>query len=82
MTATPEDVTQQRIQEAVIRALRIPPPDPSTPLRMGSTPGWDSMGHMMVVIELEKEFGTRFPPYQLPDLVDVPSIAMTLRKHA
>jgi acyl carrier protein len=70
---------RQRIQEAVVRALGISTPNPSTPLRMGSTPGWDSMGHMAVVLELEKEFGTRFAAYQLPELVDVPSIEKTLQ---
>jgi acyl carrier protein len=79
MTSLPEKATEQRIQDVVVRALRIAAPDPSSPLRMGSTPGWDSMGHMTVVMELEKEFGTRFTPYQLPELVDVPSIAKTLR---
>lgn len=70
---------EERIQDAVVRALGIPAPDASTPLRMGSTPGWDSMGHMQVVMELEKEFKVRFPPYKLPDLVDVASIANALQ---
>ena len=68
-----------RIQEPIIRALGIPAPDASTPLRMGSTPGWDSMGHMSVVLELEKEFGARFRSHQLPELVDVPAIERTLQ---
>ncbi len=80
MTTSPEKTTEQRIEEAIVRALKIPAPDPSTPLRMGSTPGWDSMGHMMVVMELEKEFGTRFPPFVLPQLLDVPSIVQALRQ--
>lgn len=82
MTPTPEKVTEQRIEQAILRALKISAPGPSTPLRMGSTPGWDSMGHMMVVMEIEKEFGTRFPPYLLPQLVDIPSIAKALQKTA
>lgn len=82
MSSLPESVSEQRVQETVLRALRIPAPDPSTPLRMGSTPGWDSMAHMNVVMELEKEFGARFPPYQLPELVDIPSIVKTLRGQA
>jgi acyl carrier protein len=78
MTTSSDKITEQRIQQAVARALNMAVPDPSTPLQMGSTPGWDSMGHMMVVMELEKEFDTRFLPYQLPELVDVPSIAKML----
>ena len=53
--------------------------NPSAPLRMGSTPGWDSMGHMTVVMELEKEFQTSFPSYRLPELVDVSSIARAVQ---
>ena len=78
MATIPKTTIEQRIEEAIIRALDIPPPSPSSPLRMGSTPGWDSMGHMAVVLELEKEFDTRFPPYQLPELLDVPSIQKVL----
>jgi acyl carrier protein len=79
LTGSPDRSIEQRIEEAVVRALKIARLDAATPLRMGSTPGWDSMGHMMVVLELEKEFNTRFPPYLLPQLVDIASIAQTLR---
>ena len=70
---------EERIQDTVVRALGISAPDASLPLRRGSTPGRDSMGHMQVVMELEKEFKVRFPPYKLPELVDVASIANTLQ---
>jgi acyl carrier protein len=79
MLISTQQTTEQRIQQAIARALNIPVPDPSTPLRMGSTPGWDSMGHMMVVMELENEFNTRFASYLLPQLLDVPSIAKALQ---
>jgi acyl carrier protein len=74
-----EKTAEQRIRETIVRALGTAPPDSSTPLRMGSSPGWDSMGHMTVVMELEKEFKVRFPPYRLPEMVDIPSIVNTLR---
>ena len=68
-----------RVQNAVKRALGLRSVDDNVPLRMGVTPGWDSMGHMMVVMEIEKEFDTSFPPYRLPDLVDVPSITSAVQ---
>ena len=79
MTGSSEKTVDQRVRNAVMRALGIRVADTATPLRMGSTPGWDSMGHMMVVLELEKEFQTRFPSYRLPELVDVPSIAKAVQ---
>ena len=76
---TTENKIEQRVESAVRRALGKGAIDTSKPLRMGSTPGWDSMGHMMVVMELEKEFQTSFPSYRLPELVDVASIADAVR---
>jgi acyl carrier protein len=72
------DDFERRIREAIVRALATMP-DATVPLAMGMTPGWDSIGHMNVVMELEAEFKTGFPAYELPDLVDVPSIARVLR---
>ena len=80
MTSFSEKTVEQRAHEAVLRALSIGPVDAATPLRMGSTPGWDSMGHMTVVMELEREFQTTFPSYRLPELVDIPSIAKAVQE--
>jgi acyl carrier protein len=76
---TVDRTNEQRVEDAVMRALGIRAKDLSTPLRMGSTPGWDSMGHMTVVMEVEKEFQTSFPSYRLPELIDVPSIAKAVQ---
>jgi acyl carrier protein len=78
MTPSPEPPLDQRIRAAIIRALNLGLADPPVPLALGSTPGWDSMGHMTVVMELEREFGTLFPVYRLPELIDVASIARAL----
>ena len=45
------------------------------PLQMGETPGWDSLGHMTVILELEREFGVRVPVTRIAELTDVESIA-------
>ena len=80
MTTLPERTLEARIRDAVIRALRIDTSDTAMPLEMGSTPGWDSLGHMAVVMEVETEFQTQFPSYRLPDLLNVASIAQALRE--
>ena len=41
---------------------------------MESVPGWDSLGHMNLVVELEREFGVSFPLYLLPEMLDMDSI--------
>lgn len=64
-----------RIERAIARALNVEVSALQRPVRMGSTPGWDSMGHMLVVLELEKEFDTHIPTSRLPELIDVESVA-------
>jgi len=70
--------TTRRIESAIAKALKVSDAALARPVRMGSTPGWDSMGHMLVVLELESEFGTRIPTARLPELLDVESIARVL----
>ena len=82
MTTFPERTFEARIRDAVVRALRIDTSDAAMLLEMGSTPGWDSLGHMMVVMEVETEFQTQFPSYRLRDLLSVASIAQALRETA
>jgi len=79
MTTSTEPTIERRIEQAIARALKMPLSALFTPLKMGWTPGWDSMGHVMVIMELENEFDASFPPYVLPQLLDVPSIAKALR---
>jgi len=79
MTTSSDRTIEQRIQDTIIRALGIRIVDKSIPLQMGSTPDWDSMGHMTVVMALETEFQTTFPSYRLPELIDIPSIVKALQ---
>jgi acyl carrier protein len=63
-----------RVRAAILRALHLQS-SPTMPLHMGSTPGWDSLGHMTVIMELEREFGVRVPVSRIADLRDVTTIA-------
>jgi|HubBroStandDraft_6_1064221.scaffolds.fasta_scaffold3087575_1 acyl carrier protein len=49
-------------------------------LRMGAVPGWDSMGHMNLVMAIEEAFHVRFPTPAIADLVDVASISEAVRR--
>jgi acyl carrier protein len=39
---------------------------------------WDSEGHLNLVLALEEEFGMRFSPDQVDNMIDVHSILQTL----
>ena len=72
ITLTPE--IEDRVRKTIIRTFNVAPDDQSRELRMGSLPGWDSLGHMRLVVELEEEFGVSFPTYLLPEILDLDSI--------
>ena len=70
MTAEIED----RVRKTILRTFNLSEKDAAKDLRIGSLPGWDSLGHMRLVVELEEEFGVSFPAYLLPEIVDLDSI--------
>jgi hypothetical protein len=76
------DDLEGRIHAAIVRTLAAIPGAAAAPLAMGITPGWDSIGHMSVVMAIEAEFATCFPAYRLPELIDVAAIARVLREQA
>jgi acyl carrier protein len=65
---------EDRVRKTIIRTFNVAPADQSRELRMGNLPGWDSLGHMRLVVELEDEFGVSFPTYLLPEILDLDSI--------
>ena len=69
---TPE--IEDRVRKTILRTFNLSREDGMRELRMGSLPGWDSLGHMRLVVELEEEFGVSFPAYLLPEILDVDSI--------
>jgi acyl carrier protein len=62
-----------------VGTLRLTGAESQTALRMGGVPAWDSLGHMQLVLELEKEFGVAFPTYALADLTDVSAIVREIQ---
>ncbi len=52
--------------------------DATSPESLGE---WDSLGHIMLVIELESVFGTSFAPDETIAMTSVRAIKNTLRAH-
>ena len=65
---------RQLVRDVIAKTFKLSSEDSGGELRMGSVPGWDSLGHMRLVVELEEEFGVSFPTYLLPEILDADSI--------
>jgi acyl carrier protein len=59
-----------RVQTAIARTFQLAGNGNTAEFRMGALPGWDSLGHMRLVTELEEEFGLTFPAYMIAELLD------------
>jgi acyl carrier protein len=55
-------------------ALRVEQAEINPETQFGDLPQWDSMGHMEVMVALEKEYGVEITAESITELVSVPLI--------
>jgi acyl carrier protein len=76
----PDSDLTQRARGVIARTFELSSEDGLGELRMGSLPGWDSLGHMKLVLELEEEFGVSFPTYRLAEILDLDAIVTAVQE--
>ena len=64
----------ESVQKALAAALNVGASEISAETQFGDLPQWDSMGHMEVLVALEKEFGVEVNADTITNLVSVPAI--------
>lgn len=72
----------QRVRQTLARVFQLAPDEVAGDLSMGSNPRWDSMGHMQLLMELEREFGVTFPTYEIAELLSIGAITKAVEKYA
>jgi acyl carrier protein len=73
-----QEELEGQVRKVIVRTFGLPADEGD--LRMGGVPGWDSMGHMNLVMALEQAFHLTFPTPMIADLVDVRSICDATRR--
>ena len=69
-----QNTLSDKVQAALVEALRVSPEDVGPQTEFGDFPQWDSMGHMEVMVALEKEFGVEINADTITELVSIPAI--------
>ena len=72
----------ERVRAAAAKAFQLTPNESSdlTPAHgFGRVRGWDSAGHLALVLELEEAFHVQFNDAVIPKLVNLGAIASALR---
>ena len=59
----------------------VPPAQCTDSLSPQQVKGWDSVGHMTLVLTLEQTFGVEFAPEEITELLNVRQIKDALAKH-
>ena len=73
------ETVQNRVEEMVATMFNEPIDAIHLDSSSATIENWDSMGSLMLVLELEQEFGVQFSPEDVEGLSDVRSIVDKLR---
>ena len=68
-----------RLAETVSRAIECSADEITPESGVGETTGWDSFGHLRVILELESEYSVRFDMNRIPELKTVGLIEQELQ---
>lgn len=61
---------EQRAKAIIADVFRIKEDSVNENTNMDNTPGWDSLGHLRLVLALESEFGITIEPEDLVKMTD------------
>lgn len=70
---------QERVKRVMAHSFKLDPVAVSDSLRINGIPAWNSLGHMALVVALEKEFGIRFSGARVANLTSVSGIVKELQ---
>jgi acyl carrier protein len=72
---------RERIRGAMADVWSLPVAEIPEDADAASMPGWDSLRHLELMLELEMSFGVRIPADEVPELTSVGAIEDALREH-
>ncbi len=73
------DSTEARVRSVIEQTFKVTG-GANQEYAMGALPGWDSMGHMQLVVALEQAFDVQIPSYALSEMTDVSSIVKVIEE--
>lgn len=73
--------TADRVKEIIADAIEIQVNKIDEDTAIGDFPKWDSMGQVIIISSLEKEFKIQFDPEVIMDLEDVGDMIEAIEEH-
>jgi acyl carrier protein len=72
---------RDRIKQTMASVWNVPADEIPEDADATSLPGWDSMRHLELMLELEMTFGVRISAEEVPELTSIGAIEEALREH-
>jgi acyl carrier protein len=73
-------VDSVKFRDCVIKALQLRSEEYRPDLRIGDVDQWDSVAHLDLMSEVEREFGVRFDLEEMTTLTSLPELMNWLEK--
>jgi acyl carrier protein len=69
-----------RVREVMAQVLDLKPDEVGPELSADTSSAWTSLNHLMLISQLENEFGVVFSNQEIKELTSFPAIVETLRR--
>jgi len=73
-------VDRESFRECIIRSLKLRADQYRPDLRIGDVDQWDSVAHLDLMSEIEREFGVRFDLDEMATLTSLPELLQRLEQ--
>jgi acyl carrier protein len=72
---------QERVIKIIAEAIEVDSNKIDEDTAIGDFPNWDSMGQLVIITSLEKEFDIKFDPEDIMDLEDVGDMISAIEEY-
>lgn len=72
------DSIKEKVRALILDTFQLDSRNHSLPLDADSIRDWDSLGHLRLVLRLEKEFALKIDPADIPSLLNEEAITDTV----
>ena len=72
---------EERVIKIIAKAIEVESNKIDEDTAIGDFPNWDSMGQLIIITSLEKEFDIKFDPEDIMDLEDVGDMISAIEEY-
>jgi acyl carrier protein len=76
-----QDQIESRVRELLVQVLGVPSARVGPEFSASSTPAWTSLNHLMLISQIESDFGIIFSNQEIRDVTSFKNIVAVVAQH-